>query len=376
MTTPNTTPPTAASADHPSHRRSKPVRKLLHLLGPLLICLGLGVTYLGAFHHPQPNDMKVALVGPPARTQTLAQSLEKKVGDGLDVVTVADRQEATERLMGRDIAGAFLQTPDAAPELLVAKAGSASTANATENIFRQVADKQGVALKVTDVAPLRAEDSGGGGLFFLLIALSVASYITVLVLEQATDVVSVRARAGLGLTASLGISTIGILLAGPVFDVVDGSYAAIWALGLALSAGVISVGIGLHTFLKDLTPVVLMGLFVMLNLTSAGGLVGPELQNDFYASLHSFWNGAGFLEGARSILYFDNTGLGSHLLVLGSWLAAGVLLMLAATLTEKRRKQVGRPVRNDLRAPAPEEPTEIFSARLRECAHNHVRGAG
>lgn len=53
-------------------------------------------------------------------------------------------------------------------------------------------------------------------------------------------------------------------------------------------------------------------------------------------ALHAFWNGAGFVEGARSLLYFDSTGFGGRILSLVLWLAAGALLMTAATVTEHR----------------------------------------
>lgn len=43
----------------------------------------------------------------------------------------------------------------------------------------------------------------------------------------------------------------------------------------------------------------------MLNFTTSGGIYRPELQKGFFGSLHAFWNGAGFVEGACSLLYFD-----------------------------------------------------------------------
>ncbi|MFF9157482.1 hypothetical protein ACF1AB_35270 [Streptomyces sp. NPDC014846] len=355
MTTPTAALPKAARMHHASpSRRSTVIRMAVQMIGPVLVCLGLGVSYLSAFHHPQPNDMKVAVVGSSPKTKVLAQTIKDKAGDGLDVITVPTRQQARQHLMDRDLAGAYVPTPSH-PELLVARAGSNSTANTAQTVFRMVTDKQGVPLKVTDVAPPAPEDPNGGGLFFLLITLSVASYVSVLMLAPVEHVLSMRARAALGLGACLAISAVGILLAGPVFNIVDHSHAAIWAVSLLYCLGVFAVGLGLQTFLKQLTPLVLMGLFVMLNLTSAGGLMGPEMQNDFYGALHSFWNGAGFVEGARSILYFDHAGLGSHLLALWLWLAAGVVLTLLAARTEKRRA--------------------IFLTPTCECVHDHEQGA-
>ncbi|RZU46393.1 hypothetical protein EV284_1068 [Streptomyces sp. BK022] len=376
MTTPTAVHPTPARIHHASPSpRFTVVRLVALMIGPVLVCLGLGLSYLGAFHNPQPHDMKVAVVGSSPKTKVLAQTIKDKAGNGLDVTTVPTRQQAREHLLDRDLVGAYVPTPKH-PELLVARAGSSSNANAAQSIFRMVTDKQGVPLKVTDVAPPAPQDPNGGGLFFLLITLSVASYCCVLVLAPLEKVLGMRARAIMGLGACLAVSGVGILLAGPVFDVVDHSYGSVWAMSLLYCVGVFAVGLGLQTFLKQLTPLVLMGLFVMLNLTSAGGLMSPEMQNDFFGALHSFWNGAAFVEGAHSILYFDHHDLGSHLLSLWLWLAAGVLLTLLAARTETRRQGVLGPEPEAVEPDARHEPeaavplshpgAELFEATVAE----------
>ncbi|MGY0057402.1 hypothetical protein ACWY4P_12675 [Streptomyces sp. LZ34] len=91
---------------------------------------------------------------------------------------------------------------------------------------------------------------------------------------------------------------------------------------------------------KRMTTLVLMVLFVMLNFTTCGGIFEPELQNGFFGALHSFWNGPDFVEGARSLLYFDSAGLGGRMLSLVLWLVAGLLLVAAAAVTERRSTTV------------------------------------
>ncbi|MER5847071.1 hypothetical protein ABT126_08400 [Streptomyces sp. NPDC002012] len=36
---------------------------LSHLVTPLLMCIGMGLAYLGAFHAPEPHDLRVDVVG-------------------------------------------------------------------------------------------------------------------------------------------------------------------------------------------------------------------------------------------------------------------------------------------------------------------------
>ncbi|MGW0246458.1 hypothetical protein ACWDYH_07435 [Nocardia goodfellowii] len=311
-----------------------------HLLTPLLMCLGMALAYLGAFHQPEPHHLQVAVVGTAPQEMVLAQTLKDKAGDGLEVLTLPDRDAAIDRLRDRNLAGAYV--PDARhPELLVAKGSSDTTAMAVEVVFKQVAGQQGVPLTVTDIAPTAPGDPTGQGIFFLLVALSVGSYGSVAAIGAAGAGLRMRVRALIGVATSLAVSVIGLVVAGPVFGVIDHDYAAIWGMSWLYSAGIVLVGIGLHTFLKRWTTLVLMVLFVMLNFTSSGGIYRPELQNGFFGALHSFWNGAGFVEGARSLLYFDGGAeLGGRLASLVLWLAGGLALLVVAARYERNNAPV------------------------------------
>lgn len=307
-----------------------------HLLTPLLMCLGMGLAYLGAFHQPEPDHLQVAIVGDSPQVKVLAQTLKDRAGDALDVVTLDNRAEAVDRLHHRDLAGAFVPDPDH-PELLVARANSDTTAMAVETVFGTVTAQQNVPLHTTDIAPTAGGDPTGQGLFFVLVALSIGAYGSVAAISVAGAGASMAVRALTAVATSFVVSVIGIVLAGPIFHIVDHDYAAIWAMGWLYAAGILFVGIGLHPFLKRWTTLAVMVLFVMLNFTTSGGIYRPELQNGFFGALHSFWNGAGFVEGARSLLYFDgNGGLAGRITSLALWFAAGALLVVAGARHERR----------------------------------------
>ncbi|WP_327074810.1 hypothetical protein OG196_36515 [Kitasatospora purpeofusca] len=331
------TPRTTAAAPAVGHSLK---HLAFHLLTPLLMCLGMALAYQGAFHQPEPHHLKVAVVGATPEARALAGAVQGRAGDALDVTSLPDRAAAEQGLLDRDLVGAFL--PDASrPELLVAKANSDTSAMAAEKVFQRVTAQQGVPLAVTDLTAPSEGDPTGQGLFFLLVALSIGSYGSVAVIGAAGAALAMRIRVLVGLGVSLAVSVIGILTAGPVFHVVDHDLAWVWALGWLYSAGVIGIGIGLHAFLKRWTTLAMMVLFVMLNFTSSGGVYRPELQNGFFGGLHSFWAGAGFLEGARSLLYFDGrAGFGGHLLTLALWLAVAGVLVVGAALYERRGRAV------------------------------------
>ncbi|MBZ4320040.1 hypothetical protein [Streptomyces huiliensis] len=309
---------------------------LTHLLTPLLMCVGMGLAYLGAFADPSPHELPVAVVGSGPSAERLAGAIGQRAGDKLSVHTVADRAEAVRELKDQDVFGAYV--PDRrAPELLIASAGSDTTASAVQKVFTPVAAREGAPLKVTDVVPPSEGDPTGQGIFFLLVALSIGSYASVAVIGGAGGALALRIRAVLAAATSLVVSVIGVVLAGPVFGLVDHGLWGLWGLSWLYSAGVLFVGTGLHTFLKRWTTLGVMVLFVMLNFTSAGGVFRPELQNGFFAGLHGFWNGAGFVEGTRSLVYFGHSGLGGHVATLAVWLVVGLAVLGAAWAVEHRR---------------------------------------
>ncbi len=317
-----------------------------HLLTPLLMCVGMGLAYLGAFHAPEPHGLRVDVVGSGPSVQVLAQTLQDKGAGALDVRTVPDRATATTALRERSSFGAYLPgTAGRGPELLVASASSDTSAMAVEKVFTKVAAAEGEPLKVTDVAPVSSGDPTGQGVFFLLVALSIGSYASVAVLGGAGAVLPMRIRALLAAGMSFVVSLVGTVFAGPLFHLVDQGLGGVWALSWLYSAGILLIGVGLHTFLKRWTTLGVMVLFVMLNFTSSGGIYRPELQPGFFGSLHAFWNGAGFVEGVRDHVYFDGHALGGNVLVLTLWFLAGVALTITAGITETCRED-GRAVRD------------------------------
>ncbi|MFJ1609016.1 hypothetical protein ACIOHS_37545 [Streptomyces sp. NPDC088253] len=333
------------AVDNPPGPRHTVRHVVLHLLTPLVMCLGMGLSYLGAFHAPQDHmhGMKVAVVGTSARNQLLAQALKSKAGDALDVITVPHQAVARQQIMDRDLVGAYVPSAKQ-PELLVAEANSGTSVTAAEEVFTKVAAKQGAPLKVTDLSHMADGDRTNENLFFLLVALSIGAVQGAAVIAAAGAALSVWTRAALGIVAALAVSTIGAILAGPCFNIVDHDQWGIWGMSLMYTAGILTIGIGLHTFLKRLTLLVLMALFIMLNFTTSGGIFEPELQGGFFGALHAFWDGAGFVEGARSLLYFDSAKLGGRILSLVLWLVAGLLLVVAAAVAERRTNPAPVPV--------------------------------
>ncbi|PBC65696.1 hypothetical protein BKI49_01980 [Streptomyces sp. Tue6028] len=351
--------------------RSPALRHVLtHLVTPLLMCLGMGLAYMGAFVTPEPHHLPVAVVGSGPEAKVFAQTVKDTAGDALDVRTVASRSDAVHLLKSRAITGAYVPSAKS-PEVVVATAASDMGAMAVEKVFRPVAAHQGKPLKVTDVAAPVDDDPTGQGLFFLLIAISIGSYASVAALGAAGAGLPMRTRALLAVGVSGVVGVIGAALAGPVFHLAHHDLASVWAMSWLYSAGILFIGVGLHTFLKRWTTLAMMVLFVMLNFTSSGGLFRPELQNGFFGALHAFWNGAGFVEGVRSLLYFDHDGLSGDVGTLVAWLVVGLGVTMVAGAVERARARAAVPQKPAAR-PAPERARETANTADGQAAEEEL----
>lgn len=114
---------------------------LSHLVTPLLMCVGMGLAYLGAFHAPEPHDLRVDVVGSGASAHVFAQTLQDRGDGALSVRTVADRDTAVNHLRTQQSFGAYL--PGKTPRLLVATASSDTSATVVQKVFTDVAAGQG-----------------------------------------------------------------------------------------------------------------------------------------------------------------------------------------------------------------------------------------
>jgi hypothetical protein len=321
------------AAAHPASVR----HVLVHLITPLLMCVGMGLAYMSAFMVPHPHHVKLAVIGQGPQAAAVAQAIQSKGGDALAVSTLPTADDAVARLHSRDLVGAFVPDP-AQPRLYIAEGDSDSSATVATKVFTTVAAVEDKPLTVTDVAPTTADDPANSGPFFLMIAVSIGSYSAVAAIGAGAAGWSLKRRTALALGTATVVSGIGAALAGPVFHLAHHSLAGVWGLAWLYAASILLIGVGLHPFLKRWTTLVMMVLFVMLNFTSSGGLFQPELQNGFFGGLHAFWNGAGLVEGVRSLLYFGGSGVARHAWTLAGWVGVGVLAVGAAALAERRNR--------------------------------------
>lgn len=296
------------------------LRKLASALWfPMFFIVGFMLCYLLPFHAPQPHDVPVTVVGQQAAVQFETQVGQAMPG-GFDVTAVPDEQAARDSITDRDAVAAYDPTSG---QLFYGKANGMALMQTLQQVFEPLAQAGGQDLQTVDLAPTAAGDVMGTGLFYLLMAMNIPPYITVMMLLRAE--VSTRAKllslVGVGAFASVVCYLFGVGL-----DVVP-NQPALMLIGFLLTQAVAWVCFGLVPLVKQFIPGVAMTLFVLLSIPSSGGAIPKHLVPPFFQGLHPYLPLGQTMDAMRGLVYFNGVGMWHGVIVLAVWIAAGVALV-------------------------------------------------
>ena len=79
---------------------------------PIFFVILFALCIIGTYHKPHPNDIKVAVVGPPAQTAPLRAGLQKAARSAFDVSQVPTVAQAVHDVRQQNIDAAFVPTAD------------------------------------------------------------------------------------------------------------------------------------------------------------------------------------------------------------------------------------------------------------------------
>lgn len=337
----------------PEDAKMRRIRYVFLFVIPFLMVSMMFATYMATMHSPHPRDMPVAVVGSGPVAEGLVEALDE--GDALDARLVGSSDAAVELLEDGEIAGA-LQVPargSSDATAYTAMAAGASQATTVQQLFAPVAVEQGWTLATEDVAPLPEGDTAGIAVLFAAMGMMLAGYVPLSVMMMGTPhLLSLRRFLPLLLGWAVGTSSLIWLILGPLVGAVDGHYLQFLGVGV-LAVG--AVGMAQLLFTKVMGPMaVLLGmlLWVVFGMPASNLALSVHVMPGFFSWLNGVLPLPAAGEALRSILYFDGRGLGGHLLVLGVWLAAALLLSL---LKERRGGTVipGAPPVTDADTPLP-----------------------
>jgi hypothetical protein len=320
------------------------LRSVVLVVGVLLLQFGFVLSYVGAFHAPEPRRVPVAVVAPagaPAGTaQRVVARLDGIAGEPLDARTAADEAAGRALLRDRTVDGVLLVGAGQQDRLLVAGADGAAVSTAVTEVLTQVEGTQQRTLATEDAAPAASGDARGLSAFYLAIGWVVGGYLVASIIGVSNgSVPATRARAAVRLGALAGYAVVsgigGAILTGPVLGVFSGHFWQLAGFGalVVFAVGAFTAALQVWSGLVGIGLAIL--LFVILGNPSAGGAYPAPLLPPFWAAIGP-WLPPGAATGAvRGIVYFAGAGAGAGVLVLAGYALAGVL---ATALGAGRRR--------------------------------------
>lgn len=327
------------------------------------------------------KNLPVSIAGPEVTVSQFEQSLKDKGIETFELKQASSREEAEQQIKQRETYGAIVFTEGAAPEVLTAPAANAAATQMLNNVATQLnaqiqqkaltaktealtqavqaGGEQGaqaaaqleqmkaqaeqasaMEVKTTVVVPLSEGDSSGSG-----IAISAFPLVIGGILGGSFSALRVNGTWRRFVTAIL-YAVIGGALTALIlnvwFGLIPGDFATLWAAFGATYLATASFIVGVSALSSPLAG---LGLGAVVTMFIGNPISGASMPSVF---LPGAWGQIGqmMVPGAsstllRSIAYFPEAATSGQWLVLGSWIAFGLLAgVIGWALKERRTAKV------------------------------------
>ena len=323
------------------------------------------------------KNLPVSIAGPEVTVSQFEQSLKDKGIETFELKQASSREEAEQQIKQRETYGAIIFTEGAAPEVLTAPAANAAAtqmlngvatqlnaqiqqkalaaktealtqavqaggeqgaqaAAQLEQMKAQAEQASAMAVKTTAVVPLSEGDSSGSG-----IAISAFPLVIGGILGGSFSALRVNGTWRRFVTAIL-YAVIGGALTALIlnvwFGLIPGDFATLWAAFGATYLATASFIVGVSALSSPLAG---LGLGAVVTMFIGNPISGASMPSVF---LPGAWGQIGqmLVPGAsstllRSIAYFPEAATSGQWLVLGSWIAFGLLAGVIGWALKERR---------------------------------------
>lgn len=323
------------------------------------------------------KNLPVSIAGPEATVSQFEQSLKDQGIETFELKQASSREEAEQQIKQRETYGAIIFTEGAAPEVLTAPAANAAATQMLNGVATQLnaqiqqkalaaktealtqavqaGGEQGaqaaaqleqmkvqaeqasaMAVKTTAVVPLSESDSSGTGLAIAAFPLVIGG-----ILGGSFSALRVngtwRRFATATLYAVIGGALTALILS-TWFGFIPGDFATLWAAFGAtyLATAFFIVGVGALS-----SPLIGLAVGAVITMFIGNPISGASMPSVF---LPGVWGQIGqmLVPGAsstllRSIAYFPEAAMSDQWLVLGSWIAFGLLAGVIGWALKERR---------------------------------------
>ena len=323
------------------------------------------------------KNLPVSIAGPEVTVSQFEQSLKDQGIETFELKQATSREDAEQQIKQRETYGAIIFTEGAAPEVLTAPAANAAAtqmlngvatqlnaqiqqkalaaktealtqavqaggeqgaqaAAQLEQMKAQAEQASAMAVKTTAVVPLSESDSSGTGLAIAAFPLVIGGILGgVLCLNLIKGTWRRFATAILYAVIAGAVST---LILSTWFGFIPGDFASLWAAFGAtyLATAFFIVGVGALS-----SPLIGLAVGAVITMFIGNPISGASMPSAF---LPGAWGQIGqmLVPGAsstllRSIAYFPEAATSGQWLVLGSWIAFGLLAGVIGWAVKERR---------------------------------------
>jgi hypothetical protein len=294
---------------------------------PLAIMITVVTLMSLSMHKPDLHDMPVAVVG--TQASAFVDGVEPQLGEYVDLQVVDSADEAQELIEKQEIVAAYV-LPSAEgqpPVLLTAGGAGASQKTTVAQMFTPIAAESGAPLEIKDVAALTDDDTGGSNSLYVGMSWIMAGFLFFAVMRGgAPDLTRTRQLLPLVAGWSVGISVWLWFLYDVLIGAVNGNALALIGCGaftvfaVAWAAAVLTRPFGLMALVPVMIIVMLAGV------PASGGGLSLYMVPEIFRPLSEVLPLPAAVDIARSLVYFDGSGVGGNLLVIGIWGLVGLAL--------------------------------------------------
>ena len=368
---------TAAATSAATAKRSSWIKVIsTSLLASLVVALVI-LAFTWPTKTMEAKNLPVSIAGPEVTVSQFEQSLKDKGIETFELKQASSREEAEQQIKQRETYGAIIFTEGAAPEVLTAPAANAAAtqmlngvatqlnaqiqqkaltaktealtqavqaggekgaqaAAQLEQMKAQAEQASAMEVKTTVVVPLSDSDSSGSG-----IAISAFPLVIGGILGGSFSALRVNGTWRRFVTAIL-YAVIGGALTALIlnvwFGLIPGDFATLWAAFGATYLATASFIVGVSALSSPLAG---LGLGAVVTMFIGNPISGATMPSVF---LPGAWGQIGqmLVPGAsstllRSIAYFPEAATSDQWLVLGSWIAFGLLAGVIGWALKERR---------------------------------------
>lgn len=324
---------------------------LLHLLGiddlhgyltPVWQSLVVGLAFVGisllGYHHPEPRDVGVDIVGPAPAVAELSGALVAQQPGRFVLSTVAHADEGLGHLRSGETYAVLDLGPSPATLTYAGANGPTVTATLTR-AFEGAVAAQGRDLRNVDAVALRTDDATGLPLYYLAFGVVLASYLFTVSSVVVGDRLPTRGHWTGSALLALTLGPLAAFFARYVTNSI-GDGTAMIALLLALVSMATSTSGALFLHISrpfgNLTATIVL---VILG-SASGGVLPGEFLPEWLAAMRAVLPLGAALSGIRDLVYFGGGHVLIPLLVLVTW--AVVPLPLVTVLSHRMAIGVSR----------------------------------